>query len=115
MQEAQTVSGSADRTNSILLEVQSSFAGHTNVYIEDAHTAAGRDKLAKTVDDMIKKGHSVFLVEAGEIKSSRRVERYDAKTHEWVLRKRKGETAKTETRVPATEAKATVVPAGAGG
>lgn len=115
MQTAQETAVAKDRTNSVLLEVQSSFAGHTNVYIEDADTPAGRDKLAKTVDEMIKNGHSVFLVEADEIKSSRRVERYDAKTHEWVLRKPKSDKGKAEIRVPVTEAKATVVPTGAGG
>lgn len=66
----------------IELETLSTIRGESSMYIEDEEPEK-RAKLAKDVKDLLRKGHSVFLMIGGGL--ARRIKGYNPEKNEWVL------------------------------
>lgn len=65
----------------VKIDLLSSFRGDREIYLEDV-TPEEREKLGQTVQELLKQGHALFLIQGEE---SRRIQGYDQKTNEWLV------------------------------
>lgn len=65
----------------VSLEILGTVSGHTTMHIEDVEPDK-RAELATTVQQLLKQGHAIFLVQGEE---SRRVVGYDDKGNDWLI------------------------------
>lgn len=89
-------------------EVLSAITGHATITIEEDDPNE-RKNLAKTVTDLLQKGHTVFLLHGED---TRRIEGYDPDKNEWMLAAEKGVR---KPRVSAAGSKAMATAPSAGG
>ena len=101
----------------IKLEVLNAVRGEAKIFIEEEKEEE-RVKLADQVQKMKKSGHAVFLCESGVAssgaeskKTTYRIQDYDPKTNEWIVRLK----AKKQKRQPAKSSSAIAVAPSAGG
>jgi hypothetical protein len=122
------------KSRGVTVEVLSTFRGHkVEVFVTDPDNAEDRAKLGVKVQEMLKDGMDLFLIDHDRI--TRRIKGYDQAVNDWILfsakvptpakpeegesgetaPKRRGRPRKNEERIPAAGTRVSAVARTAGG